>query len=119
MALHEFMKELTISSGVDPEQYDKFILFDGDITIKEITEKGDWLSKLRYNEYQKVLEVWRLLPPQTWDMYKTMGFNNLREQRLLREYQKALRRQWKKWYQEYNDRNKQKKNPGTVVTERV
>lgn len=92
------MRELTLAAGVPVKYYDHFAVFDGQATLPELRKLFDYLEGIRHREYFGVLEVWRLISAETWQNYINMGFENLREQVLLRERQKVLRNSWKAYY---------------------
>jgi hypothetical protein len=94
------MRELTLAAGVPVKYYEHFTVFDGQATYQELTKLLGFVEDVRYKEYFGVKEIWRLLDPHVWDRYKSLGFNNLREQVLLRERRKMLRDRWKTYYKE-------------------
>lgn len=98
IALHSEMESLTLKAGVPKSYYQYMVEFKGDIIESELQSRSDWLFKVRHNQYFRVLEIWRLLKPEIWKHYEDLGFQNLREQKLLRERCKELRTIWKQWY---------------------
>jgi Ser-tRNA(Ala) deacylase AlaX len=103
VALQKEMEELTVGSGVPKAQYSYMSELKGDILVKELQARVDWLFSIRHKEYHGVLEIWRLVKPEVWKRYESYGFHNLREQKLLRERRMVLRKAWKKWYRENCD----------------
>lgn len=93
------MREITLAAGVPESQYEKIREIDPEtITLDEMSDRLRFMQAVRGEQYQGVLVIWRLLPADVWARYVTMGETNLREQRLLREARKALKRIWKHKY---------------------
>jgi hypothetical protein len=93
------MKEITLAAGVPESQYNSVVQVDPEmITLDEMQDRLRFLQAVRAEQYQQVLGIWRLLPPEVWDRYELMGETNLREQRLLRAARKNLRYAWRHKY---------------------
>lgn len=93
------MKEITLQAGVPENQYERIREVDPEtITLDEMSDRLRFLQAVRAEQYQQVLVIWRLLKPEVWARYLEMGESNLREQRLLREARRNLKRIWKDKY---------------------
>lgn len=93
------MKAITLAAGVPESQYEKIREIDPEnISLEEMSDRLRFLQAVRAEQYQGVVVIWRLLKPEVWDRYLTMGETNLREQRLLREARRKLKRIWKDKY---------------------
>jgi hypothetical protein len=92
------MRDLTIRSRVPENTYNKIIQVDQNLSPEELTNSLVFLRTVKLNEYREVLDIWKLLPPNVWDMYWNLGERNLREQKLLRDAQRSLRTVWEKRY---------------------
>lgn len=99
------MKDMTLAAGVQESTYSKITEVPSNLTIEDLEGRLAFLKAVRENEYQGVLVIWRLLKPEVWKRYEDFGETQLREQKLLREARKLLRRVWRKRYGE-------KANPG-------
>lgn len=53
-----------------------------------------WINRIHDNEFEKVMEVWKLLPEDKWKWYLDMEIYDLEEQRLLREAKRELDEAW-------------------------
>jgi len=65
--------------------------------IDTCTRAFDWLHDLYLSlEYEGIVKVYRLLPPEIWTRYKTLGIDGLAEQILLEKAAKKLLKRWRK-----------------------
>lgn len=85
--LHEEMRSLILESGVSESRYDS-------ILKKKGVEVLDILKRVKEKEYKEALEIKSLLPQEIWDRYIVMGMEDLREQVLLAERLKLLKKVW-------------------------
>lgn len=92
------MRPITVAAGVSEATYAKIMDVDPNLTVEDLENRHAFLIKVWENEYREVLEVWRLLPPAIWQRYTDFGETQLREQKLLKEAQKRLRKVWRKRY---------------------
>lgn len=78
-------------AGVPESQLNEVVQADKD---EIMTERLDFLKEVRTTSYEAVRKVWVLVPPATWQMYTLLGQKRLREQVLLREAMKSLKKIW-------------------------
>lgn len=106
------MRELTLASGVTPEIYDTFGVIDVAITEEELLRKWVWLNEIRSTAFFGVLEIWRLLTPEVWKRYDEFLEVGLREQKLLKERRRTLKKVWVKYHKESKiDKNHKEEDP--------
>jgi hypothetical protein len=98
--LSKEMREATLAASVPSTTFELVLEVTGDLTEDELRERAEFLQTVRRGEYQEVLDVWGLLPPHVWAQYDIMGVAGLREQRMLSEARKKLRKAWRKKYGE-------------------
>lgn len=99
--LHTEMRELTLRAGVKIENINQIASLNNE-TPKELLEGTlDFLISVRNHEYEQMLKIWNLLPKEIWDRYLSFGETALREQLLLREQFKLLRKRWNKYVRQY------------------
>ena len=116
--LHNEMRDITLAAGVPETQYNKIVEVDAQtVTLEEMSERLLFLQVVRAEQYQKVLEIWRLLKPEIWDRYVQYGETNLREQRLLRETRKNLKRIWRQKYGETKQQAVNEEHQGNADAE--
>ena len=94
------MRELTLAAGVPESTFNQIVEVDQNLTIEDLENRLAFLEHTRNNEYWEVLNIWRLLPPEIWNRYEQFGESQLREQKLLRDARKKLRKVWRKRYGE-------------------
>jgi len=99
-ALVAEMKQLTLQAGVPVETFNKILDADQLLTDEDLDNRLDFLKRTQQKEYFKVFDIQRLLPDTVWKRYEEFGEYSLREQRLLREARKELRKVWRKRYGE-------------------
>lgn len=92
------MRALTIGAGVSEATYAKIMEVDSELCVEDLENRLAFLNAVRDKEYQVVKEIWRLLPADIWQRYEDFGETRLREQQLLAEARKALRKVWRKRY---------------------
>jgi hypothetical protein len=98
-ALQAEMRDITLAAGVSEEMFMK--LQEVDVTTQKyhFQERLQFLQNVREAEYQQIVDVWKLLPPNVWQMYLDLGRTSLREQKLLNAARKKLRSVWRKRYE--------------------
>jgi hypothetical protein len=96
--LHQEMQDLTLQAGGPPEHFHEVIDLDERDPEVDHLEKLDFLTGIRQNEFERVREIWILLKPEHWAGYELHDIKGLREQRLLEEARKNLRKAWKNRY---------------------
>ncbi len=56
----------------------------------------DWLHDLSMSfEYENVVKAYALVPPETWERYKLLEIEGLREQIILENASKELLKKWR------------------------
>jgi hypothetical protein len=111
------MRGLTLAAGVPETTYDKIIEVDSDLTFEDLDSRLAFLKKVHGAEYYEVLAIWRLLPSDIWKRYEEFGESQLREQRLLKDARKKLRKVWRKRYGEKEQAPKQDVNSPCLTGE--
>lgn len=94
LQLHEEMKELVVSSGIQLPQYNFSVKKLEKRSIEYQQKLLEWFKEYRNNEYKKVKDL--LDEYSGWEILNLMG-NGFRPQILLRKKQKALRIAWYTW----------------------
>ncbi len=94
------MSNITLAAGVPEGTLASVLHADTNLTIEDLENRLEFLNEVRWAEYQRVVEIWRLLPPDIWQRYADFGETQLREQKLLKAARKELRRVWRKKYGE-------------------
>ncbi len=89
-----------MATGVSEKLYNTFLDVDEFITKEELGKRYKWLSNIHHTYYRNVANIWGLLKPEIWARYKEMGQYDLREQKLLRETRRELKRQWLEYIRE-------------------
>ena len=87
------MRPLLIVAGVPKEQ---IRVRDGKLQIVTLSKAFDWLHNLKMSsEFSVLVKVRRLLPEETWKMYKLHEIDGLREVTLLEDASKKVAKLWK------------------------
>lgn len=94
------MREITLAAGVPEATFNQILEVDMNLTVEDLENRLNFLEQVWRDEYWQVLDIWRLLPPAIWARYQDFGETRLREQKLLREARKKLRKAWRKRYGE-------------------
>ncbi len=93
------MREITLAAGIPESQYERIREIDPEtITLDEMSDRLRFMQAVRAEQYKGVLVVWRLLPPEVWERYLIFGERDLREQRMLRQARRELKRIWRYKY---------------------
>lgn len=102
---HARIRDLTIASGIGEKHVDKMTKSLEDKTEEELLILNTWLEKFENGPYADMLSIWRLKPSIWWsNMEFLFQQHDTREQLLLRDERKKIRRAWKKHYREtYNE----------------
>ena len=95
VSLHSEMRTLTVAAGVDEARYDGFIVDLDRRRDDKLTRMLEWLRETRHGAYNGVLQIWQLLPERIWATYDEWGEINLREQILLAQRRRLLKKEWR------------------------
>ena len=91
--LLEEMKPILLAADVPKEQ---IRMRSGQHQIKTCAKTFDWLHNLYMSEaYRDVKIIWNLVNPETWRRYKLYEIEGLKEQELLGQASKRLRKAWR------------------------
>src|SRR4051812_10071851 len=94
ISIHQSMEKLTLEAGVAKKKYDSVIVDLEEFTDAELEALALWLTMVQKDQYKSVKEIKGLLKDEYWERYKSFGVKGLREQDLLKEAQKELKKIW-------------------------
>jgi hypothetical protein len=102
------MRPYLIAAGIPKEQIN---VRKGNHKVDTYLKAFDWLHDLFMSEdYRHHIYVWDLVTPEIWASYAALQITGLREQDMLAESSKTIRKLWKTRRPQVIGRNKRARN---------
>ena len=108
------MKKLTLEAGTKEELFMCVILDIEECTDQELKELHEWLSYIFTNEYKDVAHIKSMVSDKIWEQYDLHNITGLREQTMLKQAQRRLRRVWHTPF--LNEKQRQRKKNKKRIT---
>jgi len=108
------MKKLTLEAGVKEDLFLCVILDLEEDTEQELHELHEWLVNIFQNEYKDVAHIKSMVSDEIWERYNLHNITGLREQTMLKQAQKHLKRIWSNPY--LNEKQRARKHSKKRIT---